>query len=447
MAVGGGSFLSQNKILPGSHINFVSASRANAALSERGIVALPAALDWGPEGEIMAVTAQEFQTETGRLLGYGYTAPELKGLRDLFQGARLCYLYRVNSGGAAAENDFAAAKYPGTAGNKITVVVTANEASTAEAPVYDVATLFDGAKVDEQKGVKTAGELKHNDYVSWKPDAALSLTAGAPLTGGTSGAVTDGSFQAFLDKVEAYSFNILALPSDKDVLKGLFSNFTRRMREEVGAKFQCVLYRYPQADYEGVISVENTAGTDTGDGRLDGSPAYGMVYWTAGAEAGCAVNRSLTNATYHGEYIPHVNDTQAQLENALQAGKLLFHRVGDEVRVLEDRNALTTYREDKGEAFSDNQTVRVLDQIGNDIAALFNGKYLGKIPNNADGRVSLWNDIVKHHQELERLGAIEGFSGDDVKVEAGDSKKAVRVEDRVTPVSAMEKLYMTVIVE
>jgi len=60
--------------------------------------------------------------------------------------------------------------------------------------------------------------------------------------------------------------------------------------------------------------------------------------------------------------------------------------------------------------------------------------------------VSLWNDIVKHHQQLEDLRAIENFSADDVQVEQGDAKNSVAVQDAVTIVCAMAKLYMTVTV-
>ena len=77
---------------------------------------------------------------------------------------------------------------------------------------------------------------------------------------------------------------------------------------------------------------------------------------------------------------------------------------------------------------------------------LFNTRYLGKVPNDASGRVSLWNDIVKHHQQLEDLRAIENFSADDVQVEQGDAKNSVAVQDAVTIVCAMAKLYMTVTV-
>lgn len=40
MALGGGTFTSQNKTLPGSYINFVSAARAQALMGERGTVTM-----------------------------------------------------------------------------------------------------------------------------------------------------------------------------------------------------------------------------------------------------------------------------------------------------------------------------------------------------------------------------------------------------------------------
>ena len=45
------------------------------------------------------------------------------------------------------------------------------------------------------------------------------------------------------------------------------------------------------------------------------------------------------------------------------------------------------------------------------------------------------------------LRALENFSSDDVTVELGDTKKAVVITDKITPVSAMSQLYMTVIVQ
>ena len=87
-----------------------------------------------------------------------------------------------------------------------------------------------------------------------------------------------------------------------------------------------------------------------------------------------------------------------------------------------------------------------MDQIANDIAVLFNTKYLGVVPNDAAGRISLWSDIVKHHERLQEIRAIENFLDSDVTVEPGDTKKSIVVSDSVTVVNAMSKLYMTVTV-
>ena len=70
--------------------------------------------------------------------------------------------------------------------------------------------------------------------------------------------------------------------------------------------------------------------------------------------------------------------------------------------------------------------------------------WLGVVPNDANGRISLWNDIVKHHQQLQDIRAIENFTSEDITVAQGDSKKAVIVYDKVTVVNAMAQLYMTV---
>ena len=134
--------------------------------------------------------------------------------------------------------------------------------------------------------------------------------------------------------------------------------------------------------------------------------------------------------------------TQNQLRAAIKAGELVFHLVDSEVRVLEDINTMVTTSDTQGDIFKDNQTIRVIDQIGNDIAVLFNTKYLGVVPNDAAGRTSLWSDIVAHHRQLEQIRAIENFSETDVTVLQGSSKKAVVVNDLVTVVNAMGKLYM-----
>lgn len=486
MALGGGTFISQNKILPGSYMNFVSAANASATLSDRGTVAMPVFLEWGKDGDIFTVTAEEFQTDSLKIFGYAYTDKQLKSLRELFSNASKCYLYKINSGGTKASGTFATAKYSGTVGNRISIVITANENSTTQKPLYDVETLLDSEKVDEQTGVASMSELENNDYVDWNTAATITATSGSPLTGGKNGTITSANYQTFLNKAESYSFNILALDSSDNTLKQLFANFTKRMRDNQGIKFQCVLHGYTDANHEGVISVENKiknfvgddeicindkklesltslqigdyvklsdesyvvcSKTDSGAKLVTEDKTQALVYWIAGAEASCAVNKSLTNSEYNGEYEIDADYTQTQLENGILDGKLMMHRVNDKIRVLEDINSLTEFSTEKSKDFASNQTVRVIDQIGNDIASLFNTKYLGTVPNDNAGRISLWNDIVTHHKQLEELRAIQNFEPSEVTVEQGNDKKAVVITDYVMPVNAMSQLYMTIIVQ
>ena len=60
MALGGGTFLVQNKRLPGAYINTVSVAAAAATLSDRGYAALPLEMGWGPQGEIFTVEQGDF---------------------------------------------------------------------------------------------------------------------------------------------------------------------------------------------------------------------------------------------------------------------------------------------------------------------------------------------------------------------------------------------------
>ena len=149
---------------------------------------------------------------------------------------------------------------------------------------------------------------------------------------------------------------------------------------------------------------------------------------------------------YDGEYVVNTDYTQKQLEAAIKAGEFVLHQVGTEVHVLEDINSLVTTTDEQGDVFKDNQTVRVIDSIATSIASVFASKYIGKVPNDASGRISLWSDIVKIHQELNDIRAIEDFKSEDVVVEQGDEKKSVVVNSAITVINTMTKLYMKTIV-
>lgn len=438
MALGGGTFVLQNKELPGAYINFVSAASANPALADRGIATMPLELDWGVDGDVFEVTNGDFQKNSREIFGYDYTHDKLKGLRDLFLNAQTLYAYKLTSGsdGKKASNDLAEALYIGIRGNDLKIAIQKN---ADDESLYDVQTILDTAIVDVQT-VATADELTPNAFVKFKIEELQesSITAATPLTGGANGKVDGNAHQAYLDAIEAYTYNTMGVVVEDDTTKGLYTAFNKRLRDEMGIKFQLVVYQ-KAADYYGTINVKNKT-LDAGY-----SPAS-LVYWVTGVEAGCAVNRSVQNRIYDGEFTVDTKLTQNQLIQAIKAGEFTLHKVGSDVRVLSDINSMVTTSDTQGDIFKDNQTIRVIDQIGNDIAVLFNTKYLGVVPNDNAGRVSLWSDIVKHHEQLQEIRAIEDFKGTDVTVEQGNTKKSVVVNDYVTVVNAMDKLYMTVTV-
>ena len=200
MALGGGTWLTQNKILPGSYINFSSIAKASATLSDRGYAAAPFMLSWGPEGEIFPVTAGEFQKNSKILFGYAYDHDKMLYLREIFQHATTVYCWRLGSGASKASNSLCTAKYGGVRGNDLKTVVAASvDASNA----YDVSTYLDGVCVDKQTVTAVTG-LKDNDFVTFKTTATLTVTAGEPLEGGTdvaANAITGDTHQNFLDKL------------------------------------------------------------------------------------------------------------------------------------------------------------------------------------------------------------------------------------------------------
>lgn len=434
MALGGGLFTTQNKVLPGMYANFISMARASVLMSDRGYVALPMELNWGPDGEVFMVENSEFEKYSKSIFGYGYDADELKPLRDLFKYAKTVYFYRLNSGEKAA-NTYAKARCSGTRGNSLKTVIQTNVDDT---DLFDVMTYLDNTEVDRQT-VGKAAELTDNNYVVFKKDAELAATAGVPMTGGTNKAdVLGEDHQMALAKLEMYSVNILICTSMDDKIKKLYAAYAKRLRDEVGAKLQTVVYRMP-ADYPGVINVKN----DVSD---EGAKGNELVYWTGGAEAACAINKTLMNKKYDGEYTVEADYTQTELTNAIQDGEFCFHKSKGEIYVLKDINSFVSFTEEMNSDFASNQVIRVLDQIGNDIAVLFNKKYLGNIQNDEDGRISYWGDLDAYNKNMQKLRAITNYNPDELKVLPGEDKETVVVENPVQPVCAMAKCYMTVYV-
>lgn len=427
----GGTYLTYNKVLPGAYINFVSKAKSMGTMGERGIVALPFPLNWGEENKIITITLEEFQKSATKILGYSYTSDEMLNLREVFCNASSVKLFRLGSGEKASAtigNLTVTAKYSGSRGNDIKIKISQ---SLDKEDYYVVQTYLEDSLVDEET-VSTISELSDNDFVTFSGEGEFSIVAGQNLEGGSDTTATNDAYSTFLELVEAESFTTLLYDGDNSSTKSLFESFTKRLRDDEGVKITTILYDYAKADFEGIISLKN-------DPEL--------IYWLAGATAGAEVNESLTNRTYDGEYSIESKFTNTEMETAIEDGEILIYFDGSDLKVLKDINTFTSFTTDKNSDFSNNQVIRVLDSVANDVANIFNTYYLGKVQNNKLGRDLFKSEVIDYINSLQAINAVEDFTSDDISIEAGSEKGDVVVNLSILPISAMEKLYMECIIE
>lgn len=433
----GGTWTSQNKVRPGVYVNTVSEPKALGTIGERGVVALALSLPWGPEKQVITVEAG---ADTTDVLGFDINDPALLLVRESLKRAKTLLLYRLNSGDkatATAGDLTATAKYSGTRGNAISVVVQAN---IDDPDKFDVKTLVSGVVVDSQT-VTAISELAANGWVTWSGTGDLTATAGVNLTGGTDGAVTNADHTAFLTALELLDFNTVGLTVDDATLKPLYTAFVRRLRDNEGKKVQAVVANYPAADYEGVISVKN--GVVLSDGTT--LTAAQAVAWVAGATAGSTVSQALTYVAYDDAVDVSPRYTNSQIEAALLSGEFVFTPSNGRAIVEQDINTLHSFTPEKGKQFRKNRVLRVLDGIANDLKRIFESFYLGKVDNNADGRNLLKSEAIAYMNTLQAINAIQNFDAQsDVTIVAGNESDAVYAEIGAQPVDSIEKTYLKV---
>lgn len=442
----GGTWTSQNKLQPGVYINTKSQGNLSVSIGEKGVAAIAEPLSWGPSGIVQTILPGE---DLRPYIGYDITNEKAMFLREMMKGSDTTagpvkiLLYRPKgSGGAKAAAEIGGltveALYEGARGNDITVVV--QESPDAEGK-FDVSTAVDGSIVDEQAAAKIS-DLAANGWVRFSGTGDLEETAGKPLTGGKDPAVTPADYAAFLAAVEPYQFDILAYDGEDSATIQAIASFVKRISENVGQKCQAVMAGAHTSNSEWVISVGN--GVKLEDGRA--LTPQQAVWWLAGAEAGAQYNQSLTYAQYPGavEAVPKLND--AQVEQAIKAGEIVFIDQFNTVKVCTDINTLTSFTVDKGQEYAKNRVMRVIDQFCNDTYKQFSLYYIGKINNDESGRNLLKGWIVGYLNEMQANGGIRNFSPEDVEVAQGNAVDSVLVQVALHPVDSIEKIYISVVV-
>ncbi|MDQ0090182.1 hypothetical protein J2T12_003596 [Paenibacillus anaericanus] len=440
----GGTFTVQNKVRPGVYINIKSEVKTLGSLGDRGVAAFPASLPWGKSG-ITVLESETYLENSLSLIGYHATDPRIRHITAAMSHASKVMIYRLGATGAkkatVTVGDLTAtAKHGGLRGNDLQISVQAN---IDHSGAYEIQTFLDGEEVDSQT-VANVNELKSNAFVDFSGTGDLIETAGASLSGGTNGTGGAGEYGDAFAAFEAEDFNVLGLPVDDSAIKQLAVAYTKRLREQGGKKIQTVLYDYPSADYEGVISLKNSIITSDG---LTVEPTS-LIWEIASMEASAGVNESLTYAS-----IPNAVDvtpkyTNSEIVQALNHGEMVLSVVNGRVVIEQDINTLTTFTTDKDNKFRKNRVVRVLDSAANDIKKIFSKSYIGKINNNAEGRNLLKAEVISYLDSLQGLGAIQNFdSQSDIEVLAGNDVDAVLITIGLQPVDSPEKIYVNITVK
>ena len=445
----GGTWTSQNKVLPGVYINVKSQGSIMANVGDRGTVAIAEPLSWGPAGVVQTIIPGE---DVRPYIGYDITSPKALFLREMMKGSDTTagpmriLLYRpTGTSGAKATATIGAltvnALYDGVRGNDITIIV---QEQVENEGTYDVSTVIDGSIVDEQS-VTDLSQLAANDWVTFSgTGTTITEDAGKALSGGTDPTVSATDYSNFLTAIEPYQFDILVYDGTDTTVIQAIAQFVERISNNVGQKCQAVMAGETAANSnsEFVIAVNNGVKLDDGTALT----AQQATWWVGGAEAGASYYQSLTYAQYPNavEANPKLTDTQAA--EAIQAGYLCFIDTFGTVKVCTDINSLTTFTVDKGQEFSKNRVMRVLMQFCNDVYEYFSNYFIGKVDNNDAGRNLLKGWIVGYLNEMQANNGIQNFDAEDVSVEPGNSIDAVLVKVEIQPVDSIEKIYMAVTV-
>ena len=431
----GGIWNKENKVRPGAYINLKSKKDTLNLVGERGIATLPLVMSWGPEKEIITIHADD---DLSTILGINANDESALLIREVFKKAKTLLLYRLNVGekAKATLNELTvSAKFSGTKGNNISIVIQNNIDDTEQ---FEVITIFDNKKVDKQL-VKSIEELKSNDYVEFSEKGQLTTTAGLPLIGGNDGTVTNESYSNYLVAIEAYDFHAMGIPTKDNTIKAVTTTFIKRLKEE-GRQVQLVLENFPEADDENIISVKN--GVILNDNiRLTSDKAVAFI---TGATAGASVNQSNTYLQYDGAIDVDVKYTNREIEDALRNGEIVFTLNHGRVVIEQDINTLKTFTEDKSKDYRKNRIIRALFEVNNGIKSLWERNYIGKGNNSVDGRNLLKKDVINFLERLQGIGALENVVPEDVEIEKGHDKDSVIAKVLIQPVDSMEKLYMDV---
>ena len=256
---------------------------------------------------------------------------------------------------------------------------------------------------------------------------------------------TDDHVEAMLAKLKTEDANVIVYPYLKSTTSAstaqqTIANWVKAMQEEEGKNITAVLTNYV-ADSQYVLN--NVQGVTLSDGSTLTAAETGA--WIGGVTAGAKITESNTARKFVGAIDVTPRMTKTEMETAIKAGKLILTvDKSQNVTVVADVNSLTSTTQTLGDIMKQNRSVRTACGIREDIGTVWDSNIKGKYNNNEEGRSIFKSALVEYFADLERRGAIQNFSADDITVEAGTAINAVVVTVAVQLVGSMEIAYITV---
>lgn len=482
----GGTWRMQNKVRPGVYINVRGDGKPVLATSlGRLLMFQNKPLGWGKNGIIELTATSDFTA----LTGHKNTDEVLAPVNEALKNAETVLLLNDFTGGTKATNTKSGvytvtAKYAGEQGNNINVsFVPSPVVGDANTQDVTVTTIFGTKQVDQVKitlpkadtdSITKAGLTKeeqleiHNDYVDITFGTPAEVTSelaakgeyplytaifngltqsatNVTLIGGTSGTnnVTN-DIHDYLEN-EYYAVATTAGWEESSNIHKLLAEEIKLLRENVGIKVRAVIPNTTNVvyNYEGVSTVLN--GYVLNDGTVI-TPNIAAARF-AGMSASATPDQALTYTQLDDavEAKPKLNNDKTIA--ALNAGQIVFTtRAGSRVVIEQDINSLTKFTSTKPKDFSKNRIIRTLDEICTNTTQTFETSFLGKVSNNEAGRNVFKANRIGYLTDLQNKNMIRDFENSDLTLSQGDEKDAVLMELYVTPVDAMEKLYVNLIV-
>lgn len=463
----GATFLvGEQKVRPGVYVRVTSAGEGPSPAIPSGIVAALVRATWGPLGQASVLEAAE---DVARVYGSGGSVDAI--LEAFRGGCRRVVAHRLGSGGAQASVTLrdtsnptvdvvrVQARHVGTRGNDLRVTVRDSLADPTrrELVVYEgttvrqVITFAKGA--GEPQALVDAVAASGSEWITATKladgNGILAAVNQVALTGGADPAVSGQDYSAALTAIEAVEWNVLAVDSEDPAIHATVAAYVDRVRGQ-GKRVLAVvgepttvalgtrLNNAKALNHPAVVYVAN--GFLGADGAA--RQGYRAAARVAGMIAAAPITDSLTHAVVRGAVDLVGPLTNAEIEQAIRSGALVFSlNAQRQVQVEYGINTLVTLSADQDAGWKKIRRVRTRDNLMDRIVAAVD-PLIGRVNNSPDGRATLIAAMQGVINAMVREGALlDGTVREDpANPPQGDSAWFV-IE--VNDLDSAEKVYLT----